>query len=267
MQLALKRLAVTMGVAAAGVADAGHGVPLTATIAPNDNRVAAGRIEHGVWTVRLEARVGVWQPDGPTGRSISTAACAEEGKTLETPGPLLRVPMGIEVRATVRNALAKPLWLFGMGRERGLASDSVQIAPGATREVHFRAAEAGTYYYAARTDSFAVADRLSEDSQLSGVIIVDAPDARPSATERIFAITSWIALDSTTRSGVSATGPNGLGFVFNGRAYPGNTRLELTQGDSVLWRFINLSRADHPLHLHGFYFRVDARGDGHRDTL
>ena len=39
------------------------------------------------------------------------------------------------------------------------------------------------------------------------------------------------------------------------------------QGDSVRWRIINATADIHPLHLHGFYFRVTARGDVNRDTL
>jgi FtsP/CotA-like multicopper oxidase with cupredoxin domain len=38
-------------------------------------------------------------------------------------------------------------------------------------------------------------------------------------------------------------------------------------GDSVRWRLVNTSRDTHAMHLHGFYFRVDARGDMVRDTL
>jgi FtsP/CotA-like multicopper oxidase with cupredoxin domain len=38
-------------------------------------------------------------------------------------------------------------------------------------------------------------------------------------------------------------------------------------GDTVHWRFINATRRAHPLHLHGFYYRVNARGSATRDTL
>ncbi|MBL0169963.1 MAG: multicopper oxidase domain-containing protein, partial [Gemmatimonadaceae bacterium] len=51
------------------------------------------------------------------------------------------------------------------------------------------------------------------------------------------------------------------------RAWPFSERLTYAQGDSVHWRFINASADVHPLHLHGFYFRVNARGDMQRDTL
>jgi FtsP/CotA-like multicopper oxidase with cupredoxin domain len=39
-----------------------------------------------------------------------------------------------------------------------------------------------------------------------------------------------------------------------------------TQGDSIHWRVINASIAAHPMHLHGFYFRVDSRGTTNGDT-
>jgi len=43
--------------------------------------------------------------------------------------------------------------------------------------------------------------------------------------------------------------------------------VKATQGDTLEWRWINLTALKHPMHLHGFHFRVDARGDGIRDTL
>ncbi|HSJ07258.1 MAG TPA: multicopper oxidase domain-containing protein, partial [Longimicrobiales bacterium] len=40
-----------------------------------------------------------------------------------------------------------------------------------------------------------------------------------------------------------------------------------TVGDTVRWRVINLSGVQHPMHLHGFFFMIDARGDLGADTL
>jgi hypothetical protein len=39
------------------------------------------------------------------------------------------------------------------------------------------------------------------------------------------------------------------------------------QGDSARWHVINLTEVDHPMHLHGFYFQMEAKGDGVRDTV
>lgn len=231
-------------------------------IAPNDNRRPAGKLTAGVLTVRLEARNGVWQPDGPSGPLLTTAAFAEVGKALANPGPLLRASVGTEIRATVRNALTKPLWLYGMGATRGL-SDSLLIEPGATREVRFHVSEAGAYYYLGRTEKSPVLYRETHDSQLGGLIIVDAAGSKASRAERFFAITTWGEEDDKAVSGVNAN----TTFAFNGLSWPLTERFEYTQGDSVHWRFVNISAFDHPLHLHGFYFQVTAKGDARRDTV
>ena len=229
---------------------------------PNDNRVPAGRLANGVLTVRLEARGGVWRPERSRGPIITTAAFAEQGKVLQIPGPLIRVPAGTEIRASVRNSLLQPMWIYGMGNTRGLG-DSVAIPVGATKEITFRVSEPGAYYYVARTVSKSAVERGSQDSQLGGVIVVDPPGVTPDPRERFFAITMWGTLDPKSRGGVNANST----FAFNGSSWPRSERFEMTQGDSAHWRFINISSFDHPLHLHGFYFRVDAKGDGNRDTI
>jgi FtsP/CotA-like multicopper oxidase with cupredoxin domain len=230
------------------------------SIQANDNRIAAGTLAKNVLTVSLEARVGTWQPDGPGGATITTAAFGEVGKSLQTPGPIIRVPAGTTVRASIHNALAKPMWVYGLGAKRGIA-DSTQVAAGATGNFQFVANDVGSYYYVARTDTFPVFARLTEDTQLGGVIVVDPPGAKPN--DRVFAVTSWFTIDPTRPSFL---GKNGT-MAFNGRTFPNNEHFELTQGDSAHWRFVNLTFIDHPLHLHGYYFRVDSHGDGLRDTV
>ena len=228
-------------------------------IVSNDNRRPAGTLRNGVLTVRIDARDGSWMPDGPNGHRYSVAAFGEEGKTATTPGPLLRIPLGTEVRATVRNTLGKTLWMYGLGAKRG-TGDSVAIAPGASHEFRFRPDAPGLFYYAGRTVAPAVAARLLDDSQLQGVLVVDSAGAPP---DRIFMISTWAVFPDTTR--VSSVGEH-VQLQFNGHAWPNTERLDLVQGDTVHWRFVNLSALEHPLHLHGFYYRVDARGDGTRDS-
>ena len=54
--------------------------PAPETISSNDNRHAAGTLANGVLTIKLEARVGVWHPEGDAGRAVELAAWSEEGK-------------------------------------------------------------------------------------------------------------------------------------------------------------------------------------------
>jgi FtsP/CotA-like multicopper oxidase with cupredoxin domain len=88
---------------------------------------------------------------------------------------------------------------------------------------------------------------------LAGAIVVDSLGARPDA-DRVFVLS--VAADSATNAGIPV-GTN-LVMAINGRSWPATERLTATVGDSVHWRIINASQDPHPMHLHGFYFRVDA---------
>ena len=226
-------------------------------IVPSDNRRRAGKLENGVLTIRLDARTGMWYPEGKKGIGLTVAAFAEEGRAAQNPGPLIRVPVGTEVRAFVRNSLAKPLTLFGLGAERGLAADSFMVDPGAVREVRFVASTAGTFYYVGKTTKGRPLGRLGEDSQLNGVIVVDSAGAPATPNDRIFSIGWWATLDPKSPSGFERAT-----LVINGRSWPHTERLDVAQGDSLSWRWVNFTEIPHPMHLHGFYFRVDAVGNG-----
>ena len=88
-------------------------------------------------------------------------------------------------------------------------------------------------------------------------------DSAGAPPDRIFMISNWFVFPDTTR--VSSVGEH-VQLQFNGHAWPNTERLDLVQGDTVHWRFLNVSALEHPLHLHGFYYRVDSRGDGARDS-
>jgi len=235
--------------------------PPLARIATSDNRQPAGQLEGSTLTVRLEARNGVWYPEAQDGYGVPVAAFGEEGKPLQNPGPLIRVRSGTEVRALVRNSLDKPLTLFGFAEMRGLAADTFVVDPGAVRELRFHAKEPGTYYYAGKTSNGSVFGRLGDDSQLNGAIIVDPADATVVPDDRVFAISWWAVIDPS-----SPTGLDRATLVINGRSWPYTERLDAMQGDSLRWRWINFTDLPHPLHLHGFYFRVDAVGNGAQYT-
>jgi hypothetical protein len=103
--------------------------------------------------------------------------------------------------------------------------------------------------------------RTREDGQLSGAIIVD----RPGATvrhERVLVFGEW----SDTVATEGGPAQRWLLLVVNGRSWPHTSRLTQRVGDTVHWHLINASADVHPMHLHGFYFHVDGRGDGLRDT-
>jgi FtsP/CotA-like multicopper oxidase with cupredoxin domain len=54
--------------------------------------------------------------------------------------------------------------------------------------------------------------------------------------------------------------------TINGKSYPFTEPLEYTAGDTVRWRVINPSFAEHPMHLHGAFFKMLSLGDSESDT-
>jgi FtsP/CotA-like multicopper oxidase with cupredoxin domain len=225
-------------------------------IASNQMQASAGALTKGVLTVRLEARNGVWYPDGKGKFERVVSAFAEEGKGLQNPGPLIRVTTGTEVRMTIRNRLAKPMWLFGLAEKRGIKADSFLVEPGAAREISFRAGAPGLYYYAGKTSKEVVLDRFLDDSQLNGAILIEAPGAR--RPDRIFLISWYGDLDSTSVSGLAKDGL----IAVNGLSWPHTERIHAALGVEQDWRWLSVTSAPHPMHLHGFYFRLNGTGDG-----
>ena len=231
---------------------------------PNDNRAPAGTLRSGVLSVSLVAQRTVWRPEGPKAPDLTAYAFGEEGKPPRIPGPLIRVPIGTEIRVAVRNALPETLRVYGLQDRPSERTDSLDIAPGQRTLLKIRAAAAGTYFYYARTsrDTFPFAQLA--DGQLSGAIIVDTLGAPQPPTDRVFVVGLWRG--NETPFGTPLEKREEV-LVFNGRAWPNTERLSYTVGDTLHWRFINATRRGHPLHLHGFYYRVDARGNATRDTL
>ncbi len=228
----------------------------------NDNRVPAGRLAAGALTVALEVRRGDWRPLGADKPAVSLYAFGEAGKPPEDPGPLLRVRAGTEIRARVTNRTDSTVVVHGLSSRRVALMDTLVVPPGEAREAHFVADAPGTYYYWASAHGESFENRQNDDAHLNGALIVDAAGAAP-RPDRVFVIERFIPPGDTSDDQVTAFEL----FTFNGRAWPNTERLTYDVGDSVRWRFINASNDVHPLHLHGFYYRVDARGDLQQDTV
>src|SRR5678816_3396210 len=115
-------------------------------IALNDNLTSAGHLSKGALTVALEIREGDWHLLGPGKTAGRVLAFAETGHPLQIPGPMIRVPKGIVIRATVTNRSDIALVVRGLTSRRTAPMDSLLLAPGATGEARFEADAEGTYY-------------------------------------------------------------------------------------------------------------------------
>ena len=230
-------------------------------VTPNDNRTASGVMRNGRLELHLDARLAMWHPDADDGPGALIPTFAADAAP-SIPGPLVRVRAGTIVRVTLRNSLRDTLRVEGLhDRTAGPVTDvPLVLAPGASQELTMRLDEPGTYFYWGTTTRRAINFRTLEDAQLTGAIVVDAADEPQ--TDRIFVLGMWT--DTVHRAGLHR---RRVLAVVNGRSWPHTERLAHTVGDTVRWRVINASGDAHPMHLHGFYFRVDARGDGRRDTV
>ncbi len=239
----------------AALATTGAAASEPAKITTHDNLIAGGRLQDGVLTLALRTGLGEWYPEGESSRPWTVAAFGEEGKPLTIPSPLIRVPAGTTVHASVRNTLALPLRVHGLCERPGIC-EPMTILPGETRELRFALNIAGTFHYTASTSHGSPIDRLRDDSQLGGAIVVDAPGA--DLRDRIFAL--GLIKEKQGPSELEVT-------VINGRSWPNTERLHYVAGDEVHWRVLNLSKGPHAMHLHGFYFDVESTGDGIQDTV
>jgi len=231
--------------------------PAPPVLVPNDNTKPAGKTRDGVTTIELDAVSVTWHLQGGASSIKFTDAFAERGKSPTMPGPLVRVSAGATVHFSVRNSLARPLTFYVP--TSATTEDSIVVSPGATGEVTTRASRAGNFFYRA-TDGTAASTKLHIAGALAGAFIVDTAGATGRPRDRVMMImmTPDSALTRVAEVANPITAGQGVfAFTINGRSWPNTERAFATVGDTLRWRVINASWDVHPMHLHGFYFKVD----------
>lgn len=221
----------------------------------NDNRTPSGNLSNDTLRISMGVTMARWYPEDANGPHADVAVIAEDGKAPSIPGPLLRVPEGTVISATVSNRLAdSTIWVHGLNT-RPMKNDSVAIAPGGSHTFTFLAGQPGTYMYYAGIGH--VDWDNHEREQVSGAFVVDRKGER--TDDRILMINIWgDAVDSVNYDNALA---------INGKSWPYTERIEANVGDTLRWRVINSSIRPHPMHLHGFYFRIDEKGSFLADTV
>jgi FtsP/CotA-like multicopper oxidase with cupredoxin domain len=241
------------------------------TALANDNRTPAGTLVGDTLVVRLAVGPAAWYIHDEKAGAFSVLGFAEEGKPPTIPAPLIRVAAGTPIRLSVRNPLTDSLIVHGLGTRGDGVRDSLVVPPGATGTSEFAAGREGTYFYWAATTASAPARRtlnngVSRETQLRGGFVIDPP-GKAAPDDRIFVITQHLDQDvSRTARPLFDHGLLARDFpAINGKSWPHTERLAYALGDSIRWRIINASFRPHPMHLHGFYFRVDTKGNTLRD--
>ncbi len=239
------RLALLAGV---GLLACNRAETIPAALA-NDNRVAAGTRAGDTLRLDLVATMARVYPESDSGAFFESAVFGEVGQAPRVPGPLIRVMRGTTIRAAVRNDLSDTLLVIGLRGPSTDVPDTLRIAPGASDSVQTTVKTPGTFAYHAHTRRDGKLVRHGPGEQLFGAFVVDTLDT---PNERVVILNAWKG-DSL--------------LMMNGKSWPYTERLTRDIGDTLRMRVINGADSEHPMHLHGFYFQVDARGTWHRDTI
>ncbi len=220
-------------------------------VAANDNTLAGGKLERGVLRLSLVARRGLFYPDGPGTLGLPIEAFGEVGKPLQIPGPFLHVPVGTRIDATIRNELDHELTVRGLGPFAERLTSFVRIRANATRRVTFVVDRAGAFGYYGSDNGEPIGARIFGDAELSGAIVVETPGAPK--LDHVFVLGLYAPVKMKDGS------PNFMYFLetINGRSFPATERLTYERGHHVRWAVFNASPMNHPMHLHGFYYRLD----------
>lgn len=225
-------------------------------VAANDNRVPAGRLERDTLHVDLVLQRAEWYPEAEDGPHVTVAAFSEAGKAPSIPAPLIRVRAGTVIHATVRNDLPdSTAHLVGLGTHPVPVADTLHVTPGQSVTTTFVAGAPGTYLYRAVIGNDPDS-REAEHETAGGAFVVDPVGGSP--PDRIFVMNiTFQPIDSTRVKEALA---------INGKSWPYTETITGTQGDSIRWRVLNGTARSHPMHLHGFYFKVEEIGSGLAST-
>ena len=165
----------------------------------------------------------------------------------QLPGPLLRVTEGDRVRVTVTNELPEDTVLHFHGPRIPNAMDGVPdvtqppIKRGESFTYEFAATPAGTFVYHTHHNAAA-----QEPKGLYGVLLIDpAPGSAQAERDARY-----------DRDYLQVVSEFGGYFLVNGKAFPATDVLEAKPGERVRLRLINLGQALHPMHLHGYHFKI-----------
>ena len=216
------------------------------------------REENGVKVFELTAKAVKWNILD----NVTVTAYTYNGTV---PGPMIRVTEGDQVRIVVKNELPDATTIHWHGVEVPNAMDGVPgvtqdpIQPGETFTYEFTAKPAGTFMYHSHFEG-----DVQVSAGLYGPFVIDPkePENNPPAVDKVLMISEWLQKDGQTYAPMPMSGMEPNYFTINGKAFPSTETITVKKGDLVRLRLIGIGQFIHPMHLHGFPFKIVAT-DGH----
>ena len=181
-----------------------------------------------------------------------------------SPGPTIECVEGDQVRILVTNELPEHTTVHWHGILLPNGMDGVgglnqpHIRPGETWAYEFTLRQHGTFMYHPHAD-----EMVQMAVGMMGLFIVHPKQPEEPPVERDFAIQlhEWAIHPGTYRPDPSIMLDFNL-FTFNGKVFPAIAPLVVRTGQRVRVRLGNLSMNQHPIHLHGYSFKVTATDGG-----
>lgn len=182
----------------------------------------------------------------------------------QTPGPTIEAVEGDRVRLLVTNKLQEHTTIHWHGVLLPNGMDGVgglnqpQIKPGETYVYEFTLCQHGTQMYHPHAD-----EMVQMAMGMEGFFIIHPKEPEQPRIDRDFCIflQEWFV-----EPGTSTPNPNIMTdfnlFTFNSRVFPGTAPLVVRLGDRVRIRVANLSMDSHPIHLHGYNFKITGTDGG-----
>jgi len=180
-----------------------------------------------------------------------------------SPGPTIEAVEGDRIRIFVTNKLPEHTtvhWhgLFlpsGMDGVGGLSQP--HIPNGKTFVYEYTLRQSGTFMYHPHSD-----EMVQMAMGMMGMFIVHPRDGSHRVDRDFcFLLSSW-DIDPGTFTPNTAEMTDFNMWAFNSRVFPGIDPLVVRKGDRVRIRIGNLSMTNHPIHLHGYSFKVAGTDGG-----
>ncbi|MBI2469632.1 MAG: copper oxidase [Planctomycetes bacterium] len=233
-----------------------HGLPYTPIITPNGSTLP-WKWDNGVKVFHLIAE--------PVKREFAPGMIVNcWGYNGQTPGPTIEAVEGDRVRILVTNKLTEHTTIHWHGVLLPNGMDGVgglnqpQIRPGETYAYEFTLRQHGTQMYHPHAD-----EMVQMAMGMEGFFIIHPKKPEQPRIDRDFCIflQEWFV-----EPGTSTPNPNIMTdfnlFTFNSRVFPGTAPLIARLGDRVRIRIANLSMDSHPIHLHGYNFKITGTDGG-----
>ena len=181
-------------------------------------------------------------------------------------GPTIEAVEGDHVRVYVTNKLKAPTTVHWHGIYLPAGMDGVgglnqrSIAPGETFRYEWTFKQHGTFMYHSHHD-----EMTQMAMGMTGMIVVHP--RRPPAGHRVDRDFVIMLSEWKIDPGAKRPDPNEMTdfniLTMNAKTFPGTVPLVCRTGDRVRIRLGNLSAMDHhPIHLHGYYFKLVATDGG-----